>query len=141
MSAGQARCPRTSGAISPVSHAFACYIGNGELTASLFRKLNIGPIMKQTSASTGTVRVTSSSLPPTAGLGATNFDVVNPGGMFAQVEWTNTSTSYANVARKSLTIVPAPGYPYTWITVEYKTSASTLSFYGFHEWWMSELGG
>jgi hypothetical protein len=117
---------------------YKMYVGRGEFTSKI-RKLNIGPIMQQTTSGTGKVRVTSSAQRPTSTTAVGAAMVMSFAGPKYQQEWSNTSTSYANVAATAMPLVPAGGREYTWITVEVNTTANTSTLYGFHEWWLGAL--
>ena len=107
------------------------YIGRGRFT-SLKRVINVGTMMLQTTAGTGSIRITSSAFMPqsTSAVGTTM--VVSFLGPNNQTEFTNTSTTLRAQTATTLEIVPSPGGEYTWLTVEMKTSANTNSYWGLH---------
>lgn len=93
------------------------------------RKLRVAPMMRVTGAITGYIRVTSSRFMPKPHADGTRLDFQGPS---RSVEFTTTSTSWAEAAEQELLPVRA-GLPpaCTWITVEYKVSSAIASVGGY----------
>ena len=118
---------------------FRWYMGRGRF-AGLTRLLTVGAVMTQTTAGTGTVRVTSSASKPVLSGAIGGSMTVAFSGSYSQVEMTNTATSRTNVSSKTVNLWSATGEKAdTWITVELKTTANTATLHGWHTWSVGAL--
>lgn len=125
-------------------YPFQIYTGNQSANSFLSRNIKVRPLMRtNTTNDTAYVRVTSSAYLP-RGSGAALPDVRifavfrEP---YAQIEFTSNSTAYSSTpAAQDLPIIRSPFGPYTWITVEYKTTSSQVFFHGFLDFWFQGWG-